>query len=328
MNSYLKVILRLSFVIGLALFAYIIWSIDRERTWAIISTANLALLAVGVMLTSFEAIFKSLKLRSLARSQSQCSFVDSLIVYLVGIPFGAVTPGKAGDFVKTYSLSHRTGIGLAEALAIGVIDRLADLLALIVFGMLGTAMLLITHTGNWAVAWLVAASMAIAAVGGLLLRKDLAARILRPVQGLLSQLSIPRDIMTRTFDAFYAGINLAGKARGSLARGMIFALIASIAISTRAFVFGTALGLRVAWIDFVLLVPIVTLIELLPISILGIGTREYAIIATFASLGVDREQAVSLSLSAFVFSLVPLAAVGYLVALKEHLRPMEIRPEP
>lgn len=324
----MKILFRIAFVVGLILLALILWSIDRQRTWAIISGANGYLLLLGIILISPEALFKALKLQSLIISQSPCSVVDALVVYSVGIPFGLVTPAKAGDLVKVYSLRQRTGMGLPESFAIGVLDRLLDLLALVVFAVVGVLLLLANHAGNWALVFLIGFCLVGVALLLALTNKGLVARAAglgKALIGNLGSLAGSGAMIKSAFEGFYTGMELARKGRGALAMGFLFALAASAAISTRSYVFGTALGLQVAWLNFVFLIPLVTLVELLPVSILGFGTREYAMITIFAFLGVDREEAVSLSLAAFVLSIVPLALGGYLVALKEHLRPGDVR---
>ncbi len=57
-----------------------------------------------------------------------------------------------------------------------------------------------------------------------------------------------------------------------------------------------------------LMMPMVTLVEIVPISISGIGTREAAVIFFFAAVGIGSAQAVA-------FSIMYLIAGTYLTAL-------------
>jgi uncharacterized membrane protein YbhN (UPF0104 family) len=61
------------------------------------------------------------------------------------------------------------------------------------------------------------------------------------------------------------------------------------------------------------------MVELIPISVMGLGTREYALILLFSTLGVSKEYAISLSLMTFILGPIPLSLAGYFIALREHL---------
>ena len=71
------------------------------------------------------------------------------------------------------------------------------------------------------------------------------------------------------------------------------------------------------------------LIKLIPISVLGIGTRDYGLITLLFLLGIPKAQvteaAVSLSFLMLVLGGIPPAILGYGVALKEHLSLKKIR---
>ena len=65
----------------------------------------------------------------------------------------------------------------------------------------------------------------------------------------------------------------------------------------------------VSWVWFALIVPVVTLLTLIPISLAGIGVREYLYIALFGAAGMRPEVALALSLLTFAVTLV-WAAIG------------------
>ena len=63
---------------------------------------------------------------------------------------------------------------------------------------------------------------------------------------------------------------------------------------------------------------------MLPISIMGIGPREYAYILFFSLIKIDKEQSLSLSLLSLITNGIPVALIGYYFVLKEEIRAKKI----
>jgi glycosyltransferase 2 family protein len=75
---------------------------------------------------------------------------------------------------------------------------------------------------------------------------------------------------------------------------------------------GEALGLPVPPLFYGVMVPLVTLLTLLPVSVNGMGLREVGTVALLAPLGIDAASAVTLSLLVFaVMSAASLSGLGF-----------------
>jgi uncharacterized membrane protein YbhN (UPF0104 family) len=66
---------------------------------------------------------------------------------------------------------------------------------------------------------------------------------------------------------------------------------------------GVALDLPVPWLGYFVVVPLVTLLTMLPITFNGIGVREGSLVLLLASYGVIEEQAITLGVGWFALSL-------------------------
>lgn len=66
---------------------------------------------------------------------------------------------------------------------------------------------------------------------------------------------------------------------------------------------GLAMDLPVPWYSYVVIVPLVTLLTMLPLSLNGIGVRETGLILLLAPFGVAKEQAMALGLGWLALSL-------------------------
>ncbi|MDD5059992.1 MAG: lysylphosphatidylglycerol synthase transmembrane domain-containing protein [Candidatus Omnitrophica bacterium] len=75
---------------------------------------------------------------------------------------------------------------------------------------------------------------------------------------------------------------------------------------------GLALGIKINFIYFLVFLPIIGAITLLPVSIGGLGLREYLFVLYFAKAGVIEQRAIAMSLLSFSF-VVLYAAIGGLI---------------
>ena len=64
----------------------------------------------------------------------------SALVFLSGLAM-SITPGKAGELVKCYLLNSRTGVPVSRSAPVVVMERLTDVISVIVLGLVGFALL-------------------------------------------------------------------------------------------------------------------------------------------------------------------------------------------
>jgi uncharacterized protein (TIRG00374 family) len=95
-------------------------------------------------------------------------------------------------------------------------------------------------------------------------------------------------------------------------------VISWLCLFLRNYLYACALGINVSFIYFLFIWPIIFLITLLPISIIGIGVRDVALILFFAFLGISKEHAVSLSVLEIILFLLFPVTIGFFVAFREY----------
>ena len=64
----------------------------------------------------------------------------SALVFLSGLAM-SITPGKAGELVKCYLLHSRTGVPVSRSVPVVVMERLTDVISVIILGLTGIALL-------------------------------------------------------------------------------------------------------------------------------------------------------------------------------------------
>ena len=131
-------LLRYSFIFGLILFLTLLIRLDYQQLIDILRRMNVWYLLVGFLLTAFELLFKAAKLKQVVSIFSPFSFRNAFLTYLIGLPYGTVTPGKVGDAVKLYTLKHKTNLQTTECIAIGFLERLLELVTLVLLATIGS----------------------------------------------------------------------------------------------------------------------------------------------------------------------------------------------
>ena len=86
------------------------------------------------------------------------------------------------------------------------------------------------------------------------------------------------------------------------------------------YLIGLSLGIKVSFVYFVILLPIIGAITLLPIAIGGLGLREGLFVFYFAKVGIAKQAALAMSLLSFSFVIFYGAIGGLIYVLTVHHR--------
>ena len=88
-------------IIGLLLFIFVISRIDIKKTMGIILGSNIIYIVLSLIILAITVFIRSLKWRVIVNFfNNGYTTSQAFKTYLIGVAFGSVTPGKAGDFVK------------------------------------------------------------------------------------------------------------------------------------------------------------------------------------------------------------------------------------
>ncbi len=237
-----------------------------------------------------------------------------LKIVFVGLFFNQVLPtGVGGDAVRAWRCS-RVGIGLGAAIRSILLDRACGylvLLALYVFGLPSLLKILPDPQERGAV-------LAVLIIG------------LLGLVALVSLDRLPRPIMRLHLMTPFAELSRASRrlftdpGRCSAVLGLS---VITIALTVLAFKFvGDAVGSRLSVGIWMMIVPPVTLIQLVPVSLAGWGVREAALVLALGSFGVPAEAALAVSILVG-FSLILVGLPGGLIWLADwdispHRRPI------
>jgi hypothetical protein len=219
---------------------------------------------------------------------------DYLGPYFIGMFFNLVLPTSVGgDVVRAWYLSRRDQIALSThppststrltSFLSVLADRVNGLAVLIAVACVATVCCPMPLPG-----WIVAI---VAGIGGACLLGFAVLPFLPWLRRLLE--AYPR--LTSVLD----GANLCLRNRRGLAAVSVLSLMVQLANIVLAWLVGEGLGLEVPPLYYGVLIPLVSILTLLPISLNGMGLREAGTVLLLAPLHVSSASAVTLSLLLF-----------------------------
>lgn len=288
MKRYLPLLLRL---LGPALLAVFLANADLGRLWESLRTARLEPIILSLLLMPPFVLIKSWRwLRLMREMRLACPFPTACALYTVGLFYGATTPGQAGDLLKAVYL-HDRGQPLAPAMLSVVLDRLFDLLVMAAFATIG-----IFALGQLLPSRELQTALVVAmALGLTILTVVLVAR--GPRTWMLT-VGLPRFApgFTATLNRWNRQLHGLSLQPALLIELTILSLISATFTFLRLWLLFLALELDRVPLSVVIGVSaLIAVLQILPISIAGVGVRDAALIAVLLPYDYRSEQALALS---------------------------------
>jgi len=278
-------------VISVGLTALIVWKANPALVARIVAGADWTWIAGAVLLVLVDRslmAWRWIDLLCALTPGSHPPFSIVLRIFFVSTFVGSFLPSIGGDAYRAYGLS-RYDVRLSESAASVLMDRVLGVLAITIVG--GAALAAGGSMGIGApiLVPLLAAIGACAVVAAAVFSDDAAALAQRtaariPGTGIRRAALSLSDAMRR-----YARHH----------RELIRVLAASVGVQiirvVQAYCLGRALGIELPLASYFLLIPIVLLVMLLPITVSGLGTSQWAFDYLFGHAGVASAHAVALS---------------------------------
>ena len=294
-------------ILSLSVLAALLVRFDAREAGRLLTSVDVGYLiaAVAVDLGSRAIMIGRwwLLLREVAGS---VSIWTTARVFLVSSFVGAVMPTGGVDLARAYVLS-RHAVDSGEAAASVVVDRIVGVVALVALGVVGLTLGASDVNVPYAPLMIGSCFLAMLAIAGMLWADGFARMFVPRLFGFASSgqwLLKAAEAMAR-----YRGRRRILGAVFGLSLVVQLTRIAVISLS------GDSLGLGIEFTLYLALMPIGLLVLMLPVSILGIGLPQGAIVWLLRAGGATDAQ--SFALSSLV---VALAAVGTLPGLYFYVR--------
>ncbi len=279
--------------ISLIVLAIVIVNVGAQNLLDALRTIDLRWFIVAALIHALGIVIRTWRWSLLiAALGAPIAFGRLFYLYMAGTFFNTFLPtGIGGDVVKIIELSPERGG--AHAFSTVLADRLtgilgSSLIALIV-AVLDPAD--VPPEVRWGV---IAVSVAVLLASLLLTQRRLLDRFFTR---LPFWSKLPKKLI-KIYEA------LTAYSIGAIARSTLISLPFTLTLIGTQYALALGLGVDAPIRYFALFIPMVALIQLLPISFNGLGVREGAFQVLFGSVGVAEAQAVAMSLMYYIVRVV------------------------
>jgi uncharacterized protein (TIRG00374 family) len=289
-----------------ALLGVLAWRTDWDQVRNAFASLRLDLWLLAVAIYAATQAVSSLRWRMLARPLGfRASFARFLSIYYIGMFFNLVLPTSVGgDVVRAWYLDNKSG-RRADAFISVIADRVSGVVVLLLIALIALAFQP-AEVPAW-ITWTVAGM-----TGGALL---LMASVFLISRGKISELRFQisdcksrggwRARFRKLQSAIYNLQFAIFPSRSVFVLSTLLSIVVQLANVLIVWLIGQALVLPIPGGYYLILVPTVTLLTLLPISLNGMGVREGGMAVLLAPLGVETGPAMTLAFLWFLAFMVP-----------------------
>ena len=330
MRPYLRAVAVLALTGGL--LAFFLRSANLGHVWQDLRGGDPRFLLASFASTAVTYLLRSARWQLLLRPLGAVRLVSALRVTIIGFGLSALLPARPGEVVRPYLLARREGISATGAFATILLERLLDLVAvvlllggcLVLFGSgvrgPGFSLLRAVEMGG-----AISAAVALAALGmafALAGRPELFDRTLGRVRQVLPE-ALGKTV-ARLAGRFMVGLGVVRQLRG-FAGALAWSLANWIVVALSVWAVVLAYGLNIPFNgSFVLLALIVVGMAVpTPGGIGGFHAAFQIGATTLYAVPPDRAAAAAIVLHAMAF--VPVAAVSVVLLAREGLSLAAVR---
>lgn len=306
---------RLLVAAAVAVTGLFVWlaveTIDLGETWRALGESDAEWIAPSLALLAASIALRALRWRLLFAPGRRPPLRDTAAALLVGLFFNNILPFRAGEAARLVDLSRRTRVSRTETLATIAVERLFDVLTLLILLFLALPFL---PDVTWvrAAAWLaLALGFALAvAVGLLVVFGDRALRVLLWPLRWLPFVSHERWEYAPTM----LGLGLAALRRpGLAATALVLTTLSWLVMAASFWALMPAFDLELGYEAGLLALIAAGLAMVIPSPPAALGVFEAAIVVALGAFDVDASRALSYALVLHAVNFFPYMAAGLVV---------------
>lgn len=292
-----------SYFVTFLFLALIIVFFDVGRVAAIISSFDVFLFAVTVFLQALSYPFRAMAWKITVDHFSRVSFRESFYITCIGFLANFVLPLRIGELVRAFLLSEVKKIPKSVALSTVVLNRLVEVVILIVFFIAGLAFFPFVGPEIKNAVFFLGFFLALTFLVFIFHKK-----IFKALGPLGIAKVIPKKIKDTSKNLLAAGNSLASVKDTLLVIG--FSLVVWIIHALVYFLIAREFGLELGVGQLLLIVSFTSLSALIPSSPGFVGTLQAAFVAIFLALGLDPEIGLSTSIIAHLGAYIAVILLG------------------
>ena len=300
-------------IIGILLFIYILSKVNIVNVFQEIRQVNIYFLLISIFFVFLMILSETIKWFTIAFFQDiKIPFKEAFKINIMSNFYGFVTPSKLGSVIRAEYIKKYTDDNIGKGLFNFVIDKILDICSIIFIAIIFS----FVFKDKFDLPISIFFTLFLLLFLGLLffIKKERSEFVLR----IFYRKFVPKKLRKKarmTFDSFYENV----PKKRYFILFFFFNLINWIVIYSMTYFVGLSLGIDLPFIFYLAILPIGTLITLIPISINGLGTREATLISLFALFGIESAKVFSMSIVSLIIAGIIPAIIGIFLIFKKRL---------
>lgn len=303
-------------LIGIAIFVYIIiYKIDLLEVFEILKQTNLLFVGLAMFFAFIMILAHVYRWNYLKKIQNiNYQFKDSFLIYNAGFFFSTITPGHIGDLIRVFYLK-KDGYSVGKSFVSIFLDRLADVSFLLIVGYLS---MYFFARFFWQYIIVITVIILIGLLVFFLFQRK---KFLKILSKKILYFLIPQKYKKSwhlNYQDFIDDIKIY-KLKNYFVLYSITIFNWFIYYSSM-FLLAKSIGLdNIPFIFLAMSVTIAALATLIPISILGLGTRDATLLLLFSFFNISPEKTIAFS-TLYLLIILMAALLGLICWLKKPLK--------
>lgn len=308
-----RVVQLLRVVVSAGLLVWVFLAVDVRHTVEEIASARVEWVLAALAVSSLGNLFGAWRWQLLLRSQGREAPVLHLFgSYLVGLFFNNFLPSTiGGDVIRATSAKKKGGGTLTENLTVVLVERMIGLFATLTFGGLA-ALSGVAGELDPRVPWLLGIALFVSMAGIYL---AISRRVRKRLIPLVER--VPIAFIRRTLVKMIAAFEMFSRARPTLVANYVVSLAFQFLLIVHFWLIQFAFGESIPFVTFLVVVPLVFCVMMLPVGINGLGVREGAFVWLMTRAGMAPGTALALSLASYAIAVVQGLAGGVIHLVRE-----------
>jgi glycosyltransferase 2 family protein len=263
------------------LFLYLFQKIDFHQFREAWRNARLDILGLAVLVLFGGHFICIYRWRMLMRPLMPVLTISQLLgIYWIGLFFNLTFPTMVGgDVVKMY-YAGRPSKCYAQSFASTFLDRDAGMLAMMLIAC-SAILVYPVAVPRIPVRLIIWSVFSLFVLGNIGIFSPFFHRLLT---GLLQRLHLSK--IAAKVDTISNAFQVMGKHKAVLTGSLVISLVNQLLVIAVTWIMALGLRLHISAFYFLIFVPVITLISMIPISLNGMGLREYSFISLFGAVGV------------------------------------------
>jgi glycosyltransferase 2 family protein len=291
-----KIFTAAKLAVTVLLFVYIFQKIDFHQFSMTLRNARVGIL-IGAFLVLWIGHYICIyRWRMLMRPLMTIPSVKQLWgIYCIGLFFNMVLPSLiGGDIVKIY-YAGRPSKKYAQSFAAAFLDRDAGMFAMMIIACIAVLVSPVTVPGVHVsvIIWSVFVAFVLGNIAIFVPRSH---RLLTDILHRFNQSKIAAKV-----DMISSAFQIMARHKGVLLWSLFISFLNQLLVVAVTWIMALGLQLKISFFHFLIFVPVVTLISMIPISISGLGLRESSFEILLRSVGAPPASGIALGLISSLF---------------------------